>query len=252
MTDRALVGYDQLLETLEVEGDRLASATRGTDPELYVQASPGMRLGEVVRHVGSVYRMVVSWLRAGDRPVRWQRAPVDGQTLEDYLRVGLREIVGELAAHDPEEGCPTWWPQHQRYGFWYRRLAHETTIHRFDVQYAATGGATVGGIAPEIALDGIDELLSLWFTHRLGVLGVVNARPGVVAVEAGEWRWLAKVTATGTGAWRVGNTEPADVTVRSDPVGTYLWLWGRHPWTFMNVEEPAVRQLYHLLRVATT
>ncbi len=249
-----LVDYARLLDVLDVEGERLATSATGSDLEAEVAHLPGMRLGEVVRHVGSVYRMVVSWLHDGERPTRWQREPAGGQSLVDYLRAGLLEVVDELSAHDPLTGCPTWWPEHQNYGFWYRRLAHETTVHRFDVQMAGAG-ALVGDIAPEVALDGVDEVLTLWFTHRLGVLGVSDVLPGRIAVRAGRRRWLARITPTGTSAWRADDDEeePADATVSSDPAGMYLWLWGRRPGAHVQESgNPAlVQQLRDLLRLAT-
>ena len=252
MTVTPLIGYPNLLDVLEVEGERLATSTVGSDLESEVPHLPGMRLGEVVRHVGSVYRMVVSWLRDGARPTRWQRAPAAGQTLVDYLRAGLLEVVTELARHDPLAGCPTWWPEHQNYGFWYRRLTHETTVHRYDVQMGGAA-AMVGGIPPQVALDGVDEVLTLWFTHRLGVLGVSDPRPGRVAVHTGGHRWIAQVSATGTSAWRAETDERVDAIVSSDPAGMYLWLWGRRPGADVLEagDAEAVAQLRDLLRVAT-
>ena len=252
MTVTPLVDYARLLDVLDTEGERLATSATGTDPELEVAHLPGMRLGEVVRHVGSVYRMVVSWLRDGRRPTRWQREPARDQSVVDYLRAGLLELVDELDRHDPLDGAPTWWPEHQNYGFWCRRLAHETTVHRVDVQL--TGAKLlVGTIAPDVALDGIDELMSLWFTHRLGVLGVSDVTPGRVAVNAGGHRWMARVSATGTSAWRADDDQPADATVSSDPAGMYLWLWGRRPGAYVQESgDPAlVAQLRSLLRIAT-
>jgi hypothetical protein len=252
VTVTPLIGYPNLLDVLEVEGERLATSTIGSDPEAEVPHLAGMRLGEVVRHVGSVYRMALSWLDDGSRPTRWQRAPAWDQSLVDYLRAGLLEVVHVLASHDPLEGCPTWWPAHMNYGFWYRRLAHETTVHRYDVQMGGAA-AMVGGIPPEIALDGIDEILTLWFTHRLGVLGVSDVRPGRVAVHAGNLRWIAQVTATGTSAWRAVTDEPVDAIVSSDPAGMYLWLWGRRPnaQVYEDGSLEAVAQLRDLLRLAT-
>jgi uncharacterized protein (TIGR03083 family) len=252
VTVTPLINYPNLLDVLEVEGERLATSTIGSDLEAEVPQLPGMRLGEVVRHVGSVYRMVVSWLHDGVRPTRWQRAPSDDQTLVDYLRAGLLEVVHELARHDPLDGCPTWWPEHQNYGFWYRRLAHETTIHRYDVQMGGAA-AMVGGIPPEIAVDGVDEILSLWFTHRLSVLGISDVRPGRVAIHTGDQRWIAQITPTGTSAWRADTDETVDAIVSSDPAGMYLWLWGRRPNAHvLEAGDPdVVAQLQDLLRMAT-
>lgn len=252
MTITPLVDYARLLDVLDTEGERLATSATGTDPELEVPHLPGMRLGEVVRHVGSVYRMVVSWLRDGERPTRWQREPAADQSVVDYLRAGLLEVVDELDRHDPLDGAPTWWPEHQVYGFWCRRLAHETTVHRVDVQL--TGAQfIVGDLAPDVATDGVDEIMSLWFTHRLGVLGVSDVVPGTVSVNAGGRRWIAKVSTTGTSARRATDDEPADATVSSDPVGMYLWLWGRRPGAYVQESgDPVlVAQLRSLLRIAT-
>lgn len=252
MTVTPLVDYARLLDVLDSEGERLATSATGTDPDLEVAHLPGMRLGEVVRHVGSVYRMVVSWLRHGERPTRWQREPARDQTVVDYLRAGLLEIVDELDRHDPLDGAPTWWPEHQNYGFWCRRLAHETTVHRVDVQL--TGAKLlIGDIAQDVALDGIDELMSLWFTHRLGVLGVSEVTPGTVAVNAGGRRWITRVSTTGTSAWRADADEQADATVALDAAGMYMWLWGRRPGAQVRESgDPAlVAQLRSLLKVAT-
>jgi uncharacterized protein (TIGR03083 family) len=252
VTVTPLINYPNLLDVLEVEGERLATSTIGSDLEAEIPQLPGMRLGEVVRHVGSVYRMVVSWLHDGARPTRWQRAPAENQTLVDYLRAGLLEVVHELAQHNPLDGCPTWWPEHQNYGFWYRRLAHETTIHRYDVQMGGAA-AMVGGIPPEIAVDGVDEILSLWFTHRLGVLGISDVRPGRIAIHTGDRRWIAQITPTGTSAWRAEADETVDAIVSSDPAGMYLWLWGRRPNAHvLEAGDPdVVAQLQDLLRMAT-
>ena len=142
----------------------------------------------------------------------------EDQTHIDYLRAGLLEVVDELARTIPLDGAPTWWPKHQNYGFWYRRLAHETTVHRYDVQMGGAA-AMVGGIPPEIALDGVDEILSLWFTHRLGVLGISDVRPGRVAYPTGDRRWIAQITPTGTSAWRADADETVDATVSATRPG---------------------------------
>jgi len=254
MTGRALADHGRLLEVLAAEGELLASASEGADPDLAVPTAEGMTVGGTVRHVGSVYRMVEAWVRSGgDRPTRWQRAPEDDQSVQDYLRAALRAIVAELSAHDPAEGCPTWWPLDQTYGFWCRRLAHETTVHRIDVQQAVAGIAVGGRLDEEIAFDGIDEILSLWFTHRLGVLGVTNSWTGDVAVVAGRRRWIARITATGTASWRAQRDEPADATISSDPTGMFLWLWGRRPilTATPDGDQAGIGQLWHLMRLAT-
>lgn len=254
MTGRALIGYDRLHEVLRTEGELLATSTLGTDPHLPVRYAEGMTVADTVRHVGSVYRMVVAWLRLGAQPTRWQRAQVPGQSIVEYLRAGHRALLTELSAHDPADAAPTWWPLDQTYGFWYRRLAHETTVHRYDVQTAAaTMTVTSGIVNDEVAFDGIDEILSLWFSHRLDVLGVTNSWTGRVAVVAGRRRWIAQLAETGTASWPAEAGERADATVSSDPAGMYLWLWGRRPFATATPSGDAagVTQLWRMLRLAT-
>jgi uncharacterized protein (TIGR03083 family) len=253
MTGRVLVGYGRLLDTIGAEAERMTGSAVGADPEFDVPGCPGLTLGETVRHVGSMYRMVLSWLRAGDRPTAWQREPDEGQSVEEYLLTGMRAVVDHLAAHDAEEGCATWWPDHQVYGFWYRRLAHETTVHRVDVQGAA--GIPLDHVAEDVAVDGIDEILHLWFTHRLAALGVSGTRHGKVKIRGGGREWIARATPSGTSAWRMVADEVPDGTVTARPHDMYLWLWGRITPQTRTVRregsDDAIAQLWALLRLAT-
>ncbi len=252
MKGHPLVGYDRLLEEVRVEGDLLARAAFNANPDADVPWCPGLTLTETVRHVASLYRMVLSWVRGGDRPTTWQREPDDGQPVVEYYQVALRMMLDQLAAHDPAEECPTWWPEQQNYGFWYRRLAHETTMHRVDVQGAA--GLKLGGVSEDIAVDGIDEVLTLWFEHRLTVLGVSGTRSALVKVRAGEYEWITRATPTGTSAWRTTGDEVVDGTVSGEPATIFLWLWGRqHPHVDVEREgsDDAIAQLWALLRLAT-
>ncbi|MGH3861608.1 maleylpyruvate isomerase family mycothiol-dependent enzyme [Actinokineospora sp.] len=227
MSGTPLLDYDRYLDIIEHEGGLLATSAEAADHDRPIPGCPGLDIGETVRHVGSVYRTVVSWIRAGDRPTAWQRQPLGDQTVEDYLRDGLRAILGELATHHPDEPCPTWDPAQHHYGFWRRRMAHESTVHRIDVQTAA--GGTIDLVEPEVALDGIDEVLRLWFTHRLSVLGVSGTRRGTVAINAGDRFWLATLGPVSTKATRAtaAEAETADASVSGDALELYLWLWGR-------------------------
>ncbi|WP_436495760.1 maleylpyruvate isomerase N-terminal domain-containing protein [Actinokineospora sp. HUAS TT18] len=255
MSGVPLIDYDKLLDTLEHEGTMLAGAVVDGDHDRPVPGCPGLTLGETARHVGSVYRMVVAWIRSGDRPSAWQRQPHDGQPVEDYVRDGLRSLLGELATHDPAEGCATWHNQQQHYGFWRRRMAHESTVHRIDVQ--AAGGQDITPVDPDVAVDGVDEVLHLWFTHRLAVLGVAGTRSGTVAVRTADRVWMAALGPRTTSAWRStdAEAESADAVVAADPTELYLWLWGRRAVfdraVTLDGDLDVSAQLWALLRLAT-
>jgi hypothetical protein len=87
--------------------------------------------------VGGGYRLARGWILEGRVPQWHQQIPVPGQSTEDYLRAGLTELLAEFRRHDADTPAATWWSADPTYGFWYRRTAHETTIHRIDLQLAA-------------------------------------------------------------------------------------------------------------------
>lgn len=246
---------ERLLDVLETEATRAAASAGGADHDRPVPGCPGLTLGETVRHLGSVYRMAVTWIRTGERPPAWPRRPGDGESVEDYLRDGLRALLGELETHDPAEPCATWHPHDRSYAFWRRRMAHETTIHRVDVQNARAG--VHDPIPDDVATDGVDEVLHLWFTHRLAALGVAGTRHATVAVRTGGRTWLSTVTPTHTTTVDAAGaaTPPADAVITAAPTAMYLWLWGRlpvyHPSLTPDGDFDAIAQLWALLRLAT-
>lgn len=250
---KALIDYGRLLDVIAVEAEALASSTHGQRPELQVPACPGLNVGETARHVGSTYRMTLSWLRDGRQPVRWQQDPAQGEDLADFVRSGVEPLLAELAAHEPEDPCGTWWPVEANYGFWARRLAHETTVHRMDVQAAAA--IPLDPVADEVAADGVDEVLSLRFVHRLHVLGVSGTREGTVALRAADRVWLARSGPDGSAAWLASpeEAESADAEVGGRAMTVYRWLWGRVPDhdVEVNGDDDAIAQLWALLRLAT-
>ena len=60
---------------------------------------------------------------------------------------------------DPE--APAWnlAPQPKKAGFWPRRMAHETAVHRWDAQLAIAAGEP---IEAKLAADGVSEVLDTW------------------------------------------------------------------------------------------
>lgn len=252
MTDIDSIEPDRLLERIRIEAELLAGTVDSVDRaglDAVVVGCPGLTLGEVARHVGSHYRMVWHWLRAGERPSEWRREPRPGQSLSEYVRAGARVLVAELAAHAPDEPCSTWLPDDQTYGFWRRRMAHESTVHRVDVQGAAR--LPLGPIPDDVALDGIDEILRVWFVYRLSVLGVAGTRRGIVSVRSAGREWLAYAGPHGTSVDEVD--APPDGILSGQPTDVYLWLWGRVSDRRVRHEfsEDAIAQLWALLRLAT-
>ncbi|MBP2331083.1 uncharacterized protein (TIGR03083 family) [Kibdelosporangium banguiense] len=258
MNGKALIDQAKLLDILDIEATVLAETVDGAREELRIPHCPGLTVGETARHIGSVYRMALQWMRTGDSPQTWQREPGPFQSLRDYVVSGARALVDELARHDPAAPCSTWWAADSTYGFWRRRMAHETTIHRTDIQAALDRPVTE--IEDEVATDGVDEVLTLWFSHRLTVQGVAGTRDGTVVIRTGGKAWIARVTPGGIGAWRLpaADIDRADAgrinaAITGPPPTVYRWLWGRLPDDAVQKEgnPEAINQMWALMRVAT-
>ncbi|HEY0636514.1 MAG TPA: maleylpyruvate isomerase N-terminal domain-containing protein [Pseudonocardiaceae bacterium] len=248
-----LVEPGRLLHTITVEGELLAGSAAGARADLPVPGCPGLTVGSTVTHTGSVYRRTLDWIRGGEPPDTWERRPEEGEDPIEFLRRARVALAAELAAHGPEEPCATWWPLDRTYGFWRRRMAHETTVHRVDVQ-AATG-VDVDPVPADLAADGIDEALLLWFGHRLTELGMTGTTQGAIGVQVGRLSWLAVLGRPRALARRVPAADAlaADALVTGDPMTVYLWLWGRVPDRAVTItgDIDASAQLWALLRTAT-
>lgn len=250
--------HGRMLDALDHEVELLVRSADAVPPETVVPTCPGWTVGEVVRHVGSVARAASGWLREGQAPRDWRRAPAAGQTPQAYLRDGVSALRDLLAAHGPAEPAATWWDTDRTFGFWRRRMLHEVTVHRVDVERAA--GPEPSPIADEVAVDGVDEAVNLWFGHRLGRMGVTGTRPAAVAVDTAGRRWLTHagpdgavvVRGPGDGA-PAGPDDRVDAVVSGAVTRVYLWLWGREGPGSVTVDgdDDAVAQLWALLRLAT-
>lgn len=235
---------------VEQQGAALVDAA-GVDPTAVVPAAPGWDVTELVRHVSLAHARASVILRTGtmERPSRdngmLPEPPENG--ILDWYRATLDELVADLRAlDDAERPVYAFSPEHQRAGFWTRRMAHETTVHRVDAEQAV--GRPVGPIDPAFAVDGIDELLTV-FVPTLGA----GRSPGggrVVHLHAtdaqGEWliRFVDDDMVVEAGHGK------GDVAVRGPAAELHLWLWGRLPLTGFEVFGD--RGAAEALREATT
>lgn len=217
---------------VEREGAALADAA-AKDPHAPVPAAPGWDTTELLRHLGLIHGRTSVVLRTGtmERPSRRNGllpdVPEDG--VLEWYRATLAALVTDLRAiDDPDRAVWCFSPEHARAGFWPRRMAHETVVHRVDAEQAV--GGVVTSIEPAFAVDGIDEIFSV-FVPALGADRspgdgrTVNLRP---TEEADGWSIRfdpGRLTIEQQG-WDEG---PADATVRATAGDLLLWLWGRRP-----------------------
>lgn len=214
------------LQALRDEGTALVAAARlGLDPP--VPACPGWAVADLVLHTGMVHRHKLEIVRGrlAEPPDPWPPpAPPRGELLGWYEQ-GLEELLTVLEVADPETRVWTFYRPDQTAGFWRRRMAQETAVHRVDAESAHGGPRPVPAA---LAADGVSELLEVFLApHAEGE--PVGGRGESLHLHAtdteGEWRLrlLPAGVEVGRGHAR------ADATASGGASDLLLFLWGRAP-----------------------
>ena len=149
-----------------------------------VPSCPGWDVRSVFGHLGAVHRWAAHLIASGatelgrppdDRPADDEIASWLQRGADELEAVGLANGPGAPAANRP--GAPP------TAAFWFRRMAHETAVHSWDVRSAAGNAAP---IPADLACDGIDELLSVVLPRRkpAGMSGTLHVHCTDVP---GEW-----------------------------------------------------------------
>lgn len=151
--------YDDLLAAVPAEATALARAARTAGPDAVVPAVPEWTMAKLVKHVGTTHRWAAANVAAGGARVTPRdldlALPADPSGYPDWFESGAGDLVAVLRAADPD--APAWsWAAGQTAGFWARRMAHETAVHRWDAESAP---GTQTPIPTALAVDGIDERL---------------------------------------------------------------------------------------------
>jgi uncharacterized protein (TIGR03083 family) len=241
--------YARLLELAKAAetGQGLADA---------VPACPEWDTAKLLRHTALVYLQKALTIETGSKPQgKW--APEEIRQLDPVamLERCYAELTAQFDSHQPTDPAESWVPEDQTVGFWIRRLAHETAIHRYDME-TVTGATTP--IDPELAVDGINEVLTVMLVGRGNNAEepANNADPATgqtVLLESGGKAWSVTLRPTGVDISRESVTEPA-ARIIGNPSDVLLWMWGREPlpaaMDSRETSNPAVTELR--LRLAAT
>jgi uncharacterized protein (TIGR03083 family) len=136
----------------------LADAARRSDPEARVPSCPDWNVAKLVKHTGTAHRWSAGVVRTREPLAPKQidlELPGDPSGFPDWLERGTGALVEALRGADPDAECWTW-TDARTVGFWSRRMAHETAVHRWDAQGAGGAPEPFDGA---LAADGIDEHL---------------------------------------------------------------------------------------------
>ncbi len=151
-------------------------------------------------------------------PVAWLRAGAD------RLLTAVEEAPDDLEALVFLADAPT--PKR----FWARRQCHETTMHAVDALSAVLGRyphAADTWIDPQVALDGIDELLTGFLPRPRSQLRADEPLTVAVLPDDADQRWLIAISNQSPVTARGLGDDDADVVLRGSSVALYLTLWNR-------------------------
>jgi uncharacterized protein (TIGR03083 family) len=218
------LAWDEYLAALQLDAARLAEVA-GMGLDLPVPSCPGWTVEDVVRHTATVYLHKVECMQAGAAPDDWPPAELQRREPLELYDSATRELLEELISRSPDEVRGTWWPADQTVGFWYRRMALETAVHRVDVELAHD---IVTPVDDRLAGDGIDEVLRImlggpWWADEFTTAEPIDDK---VRVTAAGRSWTATLSER---AVQVSDDDAGDVAVEvaGQPDDVYLWLWGR-------------------------
>jgi uncharacterized protein (TIGR03083 family) len=237
------------IDALTDEGTRLAAAADGAGLHAPVPTCPGWTVRDLVRHTGGVHRWATA-IVAGGRTEPWNVEleevvgswPADAE-LTAWFHQGHAALVSALRGASPDLECWTFLRAPSPLAMWARRQAHETTVHRVDVELAGGGPVHMRAAAP--AADGIDELLTCFITRRTvrdpdEPCRTLTVRCTDAADDAGNGEDERAGDGSGPGSWRVtigsqgfrtevepGSQGEDDCTVSGPAWPLFLALWHR-------------------------
>jgi uncharacterized protein (TIGR03083 family) len=242
------------LECLAADAARMRDVA-ARDLSTQVPSCPDWSTADLVRHTATVYLHKAECMRQNAFPKPW---PPPGLASEEPLALFDRayaDLLHEFDVREPNEATVTWYPPEQTVGFWIRRMAQETVIHRVDAELAQGDGPTP--IPADLAVDGVDEVLerflayqsTTWRSEFGELLDDCDGR--AVRVNAGDRSWLARLAAEGVSI--SASDDGAAASVSGAPDAVLLWLWRRAGDDTVKLDGDASvrRKLWQLLGATT-
>jgi uncharacterized protein (TIGR03083 family) len=220
------------LDYLDIISDETSRIVDGyeRDRSARVPWSDRWSVGTVARHVAGTHHVVAEVVR--DRPdadfglFGQLRTPEkDAPEFVEWFRSGTTSLLEQLSTVPADDECWSWYEGGRWVGWWARRMALETLVHRADTDMARGVDFSV---APEIAADGIDEYLDV-FVAASRKASDAPAGP-IVSFECTDRsdRWWLDLSEQGNRL--VSREVLADsLRIRGGARDLLLVLWGRVP-----------------------
>lgn len=222
-----------------------------------VPSCPDWSVGELVRHLGAVYRRVR--LNAGSAGATEEWGPViipdeapaaEDESVVEWFSGELAQISAFLDALDPDVPTWNWAPQSRTAAFWHRRLAHETAVHRWDAQFATRLPEPLEG---KLAADTVAEALDTFLpAGRRRAPSKISGVAHLIASDVGQ-EWTVRLRGEGialldTHTLLDDDAHPARAAATGTASDLALALWGRI--AFDVLDTAGDEELLQALRVA--
>jgi uncharacterized protein (TIGR03083 family) len=218
-----LVERSRYLRAIDDESAVFYGAVSVMPMDAPVPSCPDWTVEDLLFHVGSVHgfwaeitaRQLLSPNEVEDQP----RPPAD--QLLAWARDRTAHLQAALAAADPATTVWTW-ARAQDVAFILRRMAHETSVHRWDAELVAGDARPID---PELASDGVDEFLNVMLPEPRFSSAPIDGSVHLHATDTpGEWlvRQQAGETLVVTAEHAKG-----DAALRGPASDLLLALWRR-------------------------
>lgn len=213
--------YATYVEQVRKNGARLANVASGNLSNA-VPSCPGWTIRDLVSHVAEVYEHKIICTALGAPPDPWPPVwPVERDPIE-WLGDAHGRLFEMFETSGPATPSATWWPPDQTVGFWARRMAHETAVHRVDAELA-TGTSTP--VNSELAVDGVDEILNIMLAGDWSDEPDDAATGQRVSISTGGRTWCVTLERDSMRITEDGGA--GDAALGGDASEVLLWLWGR-------------------------
>ncbi|MDQ6946259.1 MAG: maleylpyruvate isomerase family mycothiol-dependent enzyme, partial [Actinomycetota bacterium] len=236
------------LEHLRADGEALAAAAR-TAPTAPIPTCPEWDMTGLLDHTGGVHRWVDHLVATKAAAYVRRQSPAHDSfpaALDSYEE-GLAQLLATLGGTDPDQAVWNWLDQGPAPArFWFRRMANETAVHRWDGE---AGAGCAGAIEADLAVDGIDEFLSFvarWLA-REPVAGLAGSLHLHATDTDGEW---SLVLSPDRLEHRREHSK-AGAAVRGPVSDLFLWMLNRVPASSPNLQvfgDQAIVERWRLLR----
>jgi uncharacterized protein (TIGR03083 family) len=230
------VDYARFVDEITEQAAALRAAAASAGPAAPTPTCPKWTVFDLVRHLGRVHQWSGRALTTdpeGESP-HPDEPPSAWDELLPWWDTQLGTLVDILRRRQPE--TPAWVFDSRSphtAGFWARRQAHETAIHRLDAEHAAAGSDQPDSVPtlvfdPEFAADGIDEALTFLIPRQLDrAPAAVHGTVLLHAADAGR-SWLVEVGPDQP--LKIDSSDPAldaDATVAGTADSVYRAIWKR-------------------------